>query len=87
MKIDKIKQTADAIVKILENRNFNDVTDSSGYFTIDKKRFVDIFKSNEGGMPRYIVFCLYEDGMCELKNTDTLSVDELKNVLQEVYNS
>lgn len=51
MKIDKIKQTIDTIIRILEDSNFNDETDNTGYFTIDKKKFVDVIKATDEETP------------------------------------
>ena len=87
MKIDKIKQTIDTIIRILEDSNFNDETDNTGYFTIDKKKFVDVIKATDEETPHYILYCLYEDNTCDMMYTETLSTDELENALQEFFNS
>ena len=93
MKTIDIKRTANEIIKTLKSCNFNDVTDSSGYFIIKEfpdgsNRAVDVSKAKkENGNPYLIIFCSYENDESDWKYTDTLSVNELINVLQEVCNS
>ena len=82
---------AQAIVEILKNSDFNDPTDSSGYFVIrtvddESERCVDVYKSNANGEEKdhYTVYCSYEDESFEYYYTDDLSVEALEKVLREL---
>lgn len=86
-----IRETAETIVDILENCGFDDVTDSSGYYVIrefddDMERCVDVFKSTGDGTeaPHYVIYVSYEDGDGDWEHTNTLSVDELEDKLEEL---
>ena len=86
----KIKEIAQSIVDVLKTCGFNDITDSSGYYIIKEfdngtDRAVDVYKSDENGKPHYVIYCSYEDEDSDWKYTDNLSVEELKNILEELY--
>lgn len=89
-KVD-IVATAKSIVNFLENCGFNDCTNSSGYFLLeryedDTDRSVDVYKSDGEGSenPHYVVYCSYEDDSSDFKYTKDLSVESLVEVLKEV---
>jgi hypothetical protein len=81
---------ANDIVMELNDCEFDDITDSSGFFTIKKcsdgaERCVDVYKSTNDEKPHYVVYCLYEDDEYDYKYTDALTVDALIKVLKEFY--
>ena len=72
-----IKNTAKLIHEILKVCDFDNVTDSSGFFTIRKfkngtERFVDVYKSTNNGDPHYVIYCRYEDEDIDYKHTNTI---------------
>ena len=85
-----IVTTAKSIVNCLENCGFNDCTNSSGYFLLERYEddtniSVDVYKSDGEGSenPHYVVYCSYEDGS-DFKYTKDLSVESLIEVLKEI---
>jgi hypothetical protein len=88
-----LREVAESIVGELKNAGYNNVQDSSGYYTIkeledcDFNRVVDLSKTKEDGREYYAVFCSYENEDSDWKFTNDLSVDSLLEVLQEVYDS
>ena len=87
-----IDAIANDIVVELEHRGFDDITDSSGYFTIREfsdgsERCVDVHKSTNDGKSHYVVYCSYEDESFDYKHTEDLTVEALIKVLTEVYES
>lgn len=84
-----IKETAQAIFDILEHCDFDDVTDSSGYYVIKEfedgtDRAVDVYKSTNDGEPHYVIYVSYEDDDFNYKYTNDLSLEELTRVLKEI---
>lgn len=91
MKNISIKDTAQEIVDILESCGFDDVTDSSGYYVIKEfedgtERCVDVSKSTGDGSenPHYTIYVSYEDEDFDWVYTNSLSVDELEEKLDEL---
>ena len=91
MKDISIKATAQEIVDILESCGFDDVTDSSGYYVIKEfedgtERCVDVSKSTGDGSenPHYTIYVSYEDEDSDWVYTNSLSVDELEEKLEEL---
>lgn len=90
---NNLKEIAQEIVEYLEHCSFNNVTDSSGYYTIkeipdnDYGRAVDVHKSDGEGTenPHYVVYCSFENEDFSYEYTKDLSVDGLYVVLQELY--
>lgn len=87
---NSLDSVANDIVMELEHCGFDDVTDSSGYFTIKEfsdgaERCVDVYKSTNDGNPHYVVYCSYEDEEHDYKYTDDLTVGALIKVLKEFY--
>lgn len=85
-----LRETAECIVEVLENCGFNDISDSSGYYVIREHKdgtedCVDVYKSNNGERPRYIVYCIYADDSADFMYTKDLSVEELLRVLEAFY--
>lgn len=88
---DKLKEIATNIVHILENCEFDNVMDGSGYYTIKEfengtDRAIDVYKSMDGSNPHYVVYCSYENEQSDYKYTDDLSVEGLLEKIEEVYN-
>lgn len=86
----KIKDTAKQIYEILKICDFDDAIDSSGCFIIRKfkngsERYVDVYKSTNNGNPHYVIYCKYEDEDIDYKYTNTISLHELENILEEFY--
>lgn len=86
-----IKATAQEIVDILELCEFNDITDSSGYYVIREfedgtECCVDVSKSTGDGTenPHYTIYVAYEDEDFDWVYTNSLSVDELEKKLDEL---
>ncbi len=86
-----IAETAKSIVTLLENCGFNDCTDSSGYFLLEKYEddtdiSIDVYKSDGEGSenPHYVIYCSYEDDSTDFKYTKDLSVESLIEALKEV---
>lgn len=86
-----IKDTAQAIVDVLESCGFDNITDSSGYYIIKEfedgtDRAVDVYKSTGDGteQPHYAIYISYEDDNSDWKYTDGLSVEELEKKLEEL---
>lgn len=91
MKDINIKATAQEIVDILESCEFDDITDSSGYYVIREfedgtERCVDVSKSTGDGTenPHYTIYVAYEDEDFDWVYTNSLSVDELEEKLEEL---
>ena len=91
MKNINIKDTAHTIVSILEACDFDNITDSSGYYIIKEfedgtDRAVDVYKSTGNGTekPHYAIFVSYEDDNSDWEYTEGLSVDELEKKLEEL---
>ena len=88
---NSLDSIANDIVMELEYCEFDDGTDSSGYFTVrafpdGTERSVDVYKSTNDGKPHYVVYCSYEDdGNNDYKYTDDLNVKSLARVLKEFY--
>lgn len=85
------RETAQAIADILKERGFDDITDSSGYFALirfddDTDRCVDVYKSTGEGteQPHYVIYVSYEDEDFDFAYTESLSVDELTEKLDEL---
>jgi hypothetical protein len=92
IEIDIVADTAEEIVETLKLCGVDNVTDTSGYFVIKEfpdgsTRAVDAFKAGEDGNIYYVVYCSYEDGTSEWKQTQSLSIEELKEVIKEFYES
>lgn len=92
IEIDIVADTAEEIVETLKLYGVDDVTASSGYFLIKEfpdgsTRTVDAFKAEEDGNIYYVVCCKYEDDTSEWKQTQSLSIEELKEVIKEFYES
>lgn len=88
--IYRIREIAEAIAKELEYRNFDDVTDCSSSYVIDKfansrYRTAEAHKSTDDGNHHYVISCFYEDGYHEFMYTDDLSVEQLTEKLEEFY--
>ena len=86
---DILRRVAQEIVEALENCSFDNVQDSSGFYTIQEfadgtDRKVDIYKSTNGGNPHYVVYCSYEDEDFDYVYTDDLSVESLFKVLEDL---
>lgn len=86
-----IKDTAQAIVDVLESCGFDNITDSSGYYIIKEfedgtDRAVDVYKSTGEGTeaPHYVIYISYEDDNSDWEYTDGLSVEELEKKLEEL---
>ena len=91
MKDISIKATAQGIVDILESCEFDDITDSSGYYVIREfedgtERCVDVSKSTGDGTenPHYTIYVSYEDEDSDWVYTKSLSIDELEEKLEEL---
>lgn len=89
---DMTKIAAD-IAKTLENCDFDDCTDSTGYIVIrafgnEVSRVVDVYKYNGNGAdtPHYVIYRRYEDGNADYTHTDDLTVEGLAEELEEFYN-
>lgn len=85
-----IENIAKQIHEILKCCTFDNVSDSSGCFIIKKfkngtERFVDVYKSTNDGNPHYVVYCRYEDEDFDYKYTNTISLQELENILEKFY--
>lgn len=85
-----IKDISKQIYEILKTCEFDNASDSSGCFIIKKfkngtERFVDVYKSTNGGTPHYVICCKYEDDDINYKYTNTISLQELENVLKSFY--
>ena len=57
-----IKDISKQIYEILKDCEFDNVLDSSGCFIIKKfengtERYVDVYKSINGGTPHYVIYC------------------------------
>ena len=88
--VNSLDSIANDIVMELEHRGFDNITDSSGCFTLREfsdglERCVDVYKSTNDGKPHYVVYCSYEDESFDYKYTDDLTVEALEEVLTEVY--
>lgn len=87
---NNLLKIAQDIVEILKERNFDDCTDHSGYFTIkeDKENEINVcvHKSAYCGVPaHYAIYVAYEEiGAAEWKYTEDLSVDSLFEVLKRI---
>lgn len=84
-----IKVTAQAIFDVLQYCDFDDVTDSSGYYIIKEfadgtERAVDVYKSTNDGNPHYVIYCSYEDELSNYYYTEDLSVESLEKQLREL---
>lgn len=84
-----IENIAKEIVNNLKNATFNDVTDSSGYYTIKEfnngfDRMIDVYKSNRDNTAQYVVCCVYEDDNVDYYYTEDLSEKSLLKVLKEI---
>jgi len=86
-----LKRLAEEIANILENCKFDDIIDSSGYYVLrefddETERCVDVSKSSGDGIeePHYVIYVSYEDGDGDWAYTNTLSVDELADKLEEL---
>ena len=84
-----IESTAKAIYDRLQYCDFDDITDSSGYFLIKQfedgtDRAVDVYKSTNDGEPHYVIYISYEDDDFNYKHTKDLSLEELIRVLKEI---
>lgn len=91
MKNINIKDTAHIIVDVLELCDFDNITDSSGYYIIKEfedgtDRAVDVYKSTGNGTekPHYAIYVSYEDDNFDWEYTEGLSVDELEKKLEEL---
>ena len=89
--MEKLRVIAECIVGALKYCDFDDVTDSSGYYIIKEftdgtDRAVDVYKSTNDGNPHYVIYCSYEDEDFDYKYTDDLSVEQLERALEEFYN-
>lgn len=90
---EHLQDTAESIADILQHSGFNNPADSSGYFIINefpcvgKDRAVDVYKSDADGTepPHYVVYCSYEDGNGDFRNTTELTVESLLEVLVELH--
>lgn len=85
-----IENIAKQIHEILHYCTFDNVSDSSGCFIIKEfedgtERYVDVYKSTNDGNPHYVIYCKYEDEDFDYKYTNTISLQELKNILEEFY--
>jgi hypothetical protein len=90
--MEHLKEKARKIVNYLRTCGFNDPTDNSGYYVIDKfedgtARAIDVYKSTFDGTSHYVINCYYEDGSQDFKYTDDLSQEQLLDKLEEFYNS
>jgi hypothetical protein len=88
--MEHLKDIARYIAEDLEHCSFDDVTDSSGYYIIREfadgtDRAVDVYKSNIGGNPHYVIYCSYEDDSFDYRHTNDLSVEQLESQLEEFY--
>ena len=88
--MEMLKETAHAIVEILDSCRFDDVTDSSGYFVIKEfdeevDRAVDVYKSTNGDKPHYAIYKSYEDDDSDWEFTEDLSEQQLLDKLIEFY--
>lgn len=88
--MEHVKEIAHYIAEYLRYCRFDDVTASSGYYTIKEfengtSREVDVYKSNIGGNPHYVIYCSYEDDGHDFKYTDDLSERQLFDKLEELY--
>ena len=86
-----IKDTAQAIVDVLESCGFDNITDSSGYYIIKEfedgtDRAVDVYKSTGDGteVPYYVIHVSYEDDDFDWEFTDGLVVEELEKKLEKL---
>lgn len=88
-----LKDTAKEIVEVLKNSQFNNITDSSGYYIVkenevkDIARCVDVSKRQEDGKEFYVIYVSYEDEQSEWENTEDLSYESLLDKLTEIAES
>lgn len=88
--VEDMNTIAHNIAEFLKYSPFDNITVSSGHYIVREFpdggiRTVDVYKSTDGGTPHYTVLCLYEDDQSDWKYTETLSIEELAEVLKEVY--
>lgn len=89
---NNLLKIAQDIVEILKERNFDDCTDHSGYFTIKEEKENEInicvhktTYAYNGFSAHYAVYVAYEEeGTTEWKYTENLSVDSLFEVLKSI---
>lgn len=91
--LSDMMEIAAGIAKTLENCDFDDCTDSTGYIVIrdfgnEVSRVVDVYKYNGNGAdtPHYVIYRRYEDGNADYVYTDDLTVEGLAEELEEFYN-
>ncbi len=82
------------IADVLDDCEFDDITDHSGYYTIKEfdeeypeDRVVCVNKMSDDGQLYYSVYCVFEDETADWHHTNSLSVDELFDILKEFYYS
>lgn len=94
VEVSNLREIAECIVEILEDRGFNDITDSSGYFTIkefndDSDRAIDVYKSDGEGTekPHYVIYCSYEDDTSDYFYSENLTAEALLKVIDDINNT
>lgn len=84
---------AEVIAKVLENREFDDVTSNSGYFLLKQLNdncglYVDVYKSTSDGEeePHYVIYCSDDNENTDYHYTKDLTVISLAKEFEDIAN-